>query len=262
MAGTLRGPRAKIERAKKHVREFEAALGELTFSNARHPQVILVDDDLKLGQKAYKLGHVPEIPDAITAIAGDAIHNMRTALDQLVTALIERNRQPGAKVYFPTGWNRKDFEARCKSEVERRVGQDALDLIRATEAHRGGKGDALWRVHRLDVEDKHKILYTLAFDFQSMTLAMPKNDVFSPKQQAMFGRMMDELFWRPADNMLPLKEGDVLFYGPPDPVNDPKFRLGVTFSEPEIVKGKTVLETLVRFGEHVESTVESFAPLF
>lgn len=47
MDGSMRGPRAKIERAKKHVKELEVAIGALVFSHSANPDVILVEEDLR-----------------------------------------------------------------------------------------------------------------------------------------------------------------------------------------------------------------------
>jgi hypothetical protein len=91
MSGSMRGPRGKIKRAKKHITEYEAALGDLTFSNSTHPQVIVTDDDLEPGKKAYKIASIPCVLDDTEAIAGDAIHNLRVSLDLLFGQLILAN---------------------------------------------------------------------------------------------------------------------------------------------------------------------------
>jgi hypothetical protein len=101
----------------------------------------------------------------------------------------------------------------------------------------------------------------------SLTIAFPTVEFegVDPERVAEFnratGEMMDTLFWRPADNMFPLKAGGVLFIGPPDPANDPKFRLDVAFSQPEIVHAEPVLPTLTQFGQATEALIESFASL-
>ena len=37
------------------------------------------------------------------------------------------------------------------------MGQDAEDAISAVEPYEGGKGDLLWRLHRLSIVDKHRL---------------------------------------------------------------------------------------------------------
>jgi hypothetical protein len=256
----MRGPRSKIERAKKHVRDLEVAVGGLVFSQTTHPHVIITEDDPERDHHiVYKIAAVPDVPDEIAAIAGDAIHNLRSSLDLLMSQLIERRTGQTGDRYFPTGGNRKVFEARCGAEIKPLVHQDVLKLVRATEAYRGGRGDAAWRIHRLDIEDKHRVVYELGFHFASMTLPHYASEVFSPEINATFAEMMDGLFWRPADTLFPLKGGEVLFSGPPNPQNDPKFRLDVVFAEPQIVHAEPVLPAITQLGQAIEAIVESFA---
>jgi hypothetical protein len=271
MAGSLEGPRDKIERAKKHVSELEVAVSGLVFSHTTHPHVILTENDPKSDNVLYKIATVPKVPGEIAAIAGDAIHNLRAPLDLLMTQLVERaGRMPKNRrtPYFPIGDDRKGFEARCDAKVEALVGKDALDCIRAAEPYRGGKGEAAWYLHDLDIEDKHRVKYGLGFNLSALTLPFPKVqfDDVDPKESAVFnemtGKLMDTVFWRPGDGMFPLKDGDVLFSGPAEPTNDPKFRFDVAFAEPQIVHADPVLPALTQYGQAVEGLVESFAPLF
>jgi hypothetical protein len=268
MAASMKGPRAKIERAKKHVRELEAALGGLVISKSTHPQVIVTELDADTGNLIYKIARVPRVPDEVAAIAGDAIHNLRSSLDLLMSQLVERHTGNPGDLYYPTGGNRKTFEARCATEVKPWIHQDALKLVRASEAYHGGNGDAAWCVHRLDIEDKHRVVYELGFHLASQTLAFPvvSFDMFTPEQNAeanrMIGEQMDSLFWHGADTMFPLKDGDVLFTGAAEPTNDPKFRLDVTFSEPQIVHAEPVLPAITQLGQAIEAIVESFAGMF
>jgi hypothetical protein len=268
MAGSLKGPRAKIERAKKHVNELEAALADLVISKTSHPHIIVTEDDPKTGNLLYKIARVPAVPDQVAAIAGDVIHNLRSSLDLLMSQLVKRQTGDPGTGYYPTAPTRKLFEATCGSKIKRLVGEDAFKLIRASESYRGGKGDAAWRVHRLDIEDKHRVVYELGLNLSSLTLAFPTAtfEGLDAEKAAEFnkmtGEMMDTVFWRPSDNMFPLKDGDVLFSGPANPVNDPKFRLDVAFSEPQIVYAQPVLPALTQFGQAMEALIESFGPLF
>jgi hypothetical protein len=275
VAGSMRGPRTKIERAKKHIADLDAALDELVFSHSTHPHVILTEDDPEADNKIYKAGEIPCVPDVVGAIAADTIHNLRVALDLLFSQLIERTGNTPASnfvPYFPTGYTRQSFEASCNSEVKRLVGKDAFDLLRATEAYRGGNGDAIWCTHQLDIEDKHRVVYALGFNLGSLTLPAPKMPEWSEsnpitlEQHAslsrMMAEMMDGLFWKPASILFPLKEGDTLLIGMLEPANDPKFRLDVAFAQPQIVQAQSVLPTVAQLGQVIEDTVESFAPLF
>lgn len=270
---SLDGPRAKIKRAKKHIDEFEGAVGGLVFSHSQHPHVIGTEHDPETGNKLYKLIQIPEVPCDVAPIAADAIHNLRTVFDLLMGQLVERatNTPPGKGTPgFRYGETAEGFEANFTPEVKALVGEDAVDCIRATEPYPGGKGEAVWYLHHLDVADKHRVVYDLGFHMGKTTLAMPgfptEDSPFSPEEIAehnkMLGEAMDSLFWNLTEPLFPLKAGDVLQSGPPEPINDPKFPFDIAFAEPEIVHAKPVLPTLAEYLQATEGLLDAFAPLF
>jgi hypothetical protein len=70
-------------------------------------------------------------------------------------------------------------------------------------------------------------------------------------------------FLMPADKGFPLKPGFELYTGGPDEEPDPnqQFRFDVALSEPGIVEGKPLVETLHQLTTLVESIVTALAPL-
>jgi len=264
MAGSMAGPRAKLERANRHLHELERSLGGefFTLAHSTHPYVVLAEDDHETGQVSYKLGKVPPIPPEISAIAGDAVHNLRSALDLLMTQLILAAGETPGREYFPIAETPEKFVARCRAEIEGRITQDALDVLLACEAYRGGTGDALWRVHKLDVEDKHRLLFVFGVVPRSQTLPMPVSDLPAGFREAILP-LMRETFFRPADRSV-LSEDDVI--GTQDIAskaeNELRFRLEVAFAEAEIVQGDPVHPTLLQLAAAVGAVVESFARFF
>ena len=229
--------------------------GDLTFAHSTHPHVILIEDDPETTQRVYKAGYIPELPDHFATITGDVVHNLRSSLDLLIGQLRLANGKSLGEGYFPISDTREKFKARCKAEVEGHVGKDAFKLVCATEAYRGGKGHALWQVHRLDIEDKHRLLFVVGFGYRSFRLPFPTS-MFPPGAE----RVIEEMapFVRPADRQVPLKQGNELFIDPDrtDPKTEPKLRLDVAFSESEIVQGEPILPTLLGLTEAVEGAVE------
>ena len=212
MSASMSGPRSNIERAKRHISEFESIVDSLVISKTTHPYAIAIEDDPDSTNVLYKLAHVPPVPDDVALVAGDAIHRMRSALDLLMSQLVERVHKGTHGKHtpsFPFDKTRKRFEARLTPEIERLVGKDALNVLRASEPYLGGKGEAAWYLHHLDVEDKHRIVYALGFNLQSQTLAFPTvafdsmDDAQNAEFNRMVGEMMDTVFWRPADTMFP-----------------------------------------------------------
>jgi hypothetical protein len=71
-----------------------------------------------------------------------------------------------------------------------------------------------------------------------------------------------DVFLRPADTGFPMKEGFELYIGAVDEEPNPKaqFRFDVALSEPGIVEGKSLLETLHHLTALVESVVTALTP--
>jgi len=261
VAGSMRGPRAKVERAKKHVGELQATLSGLVYSHTNNPDEIVTEDEPQTGNRLYKIGEIPKIPDEIATIAGDTVHNLRASLDLLFGQLVVANGEQVGEDYLPISNTRQKFVTRCKSQIKPRIGEDAFKLICTTEAYRGGKGDALWRVHRLDIEDKHRLLFVVAYDFYSFSPMIPTG-VFPDEAMEAFESM--GIFLNPARPRARLEEGYVLLTDADTSTQktDPQFRLDVSFAESEVVQGKPLLPSLVELIQAVEGTVEAFAPLF
>src|SRR5436309_654597 len=121
MSGSMRGPRAKIERAKKHVNELQSALSGLVYSHTENPDLVITEDDPQTGNRLFKIGKIPEVPDEVATIAGDTVHNLRASLDLLFSQLVLTNGQAAGEDYFPISNSRQKFVTRCQSQVKPRV---------------------------------------------------------------------------------------------------------------------------------------------
>jgi len=82
---TLDRIRAKVTRAKQHLREFEIAIKAFGDTN---PPTISTKEDAQAGKRIYYISRVDCIPDDLTAIAADVIQNARGALDHIVYQLV------------------------------------------------------------------------------------------------------------------------------------------------------------------------------
>ncbi len=100
---------------------------------------------------------VEPVPSAFAVIIGDAVHNLRCALDHMMWELIGRDGGTQNKhLQFPCRESKVDFEGACKGI------QTPSDWIRrllaSFECYIGGKGEVLYVIHMLDVSDKHRII--------------------------------------------------------------------------------------------------------
>jgi hypothetical protein len=152
----LASVRLKIGRAKCHIADLRLALRHFAGS-----QPYRVDNrpDPATGGPVYFLAGVADVPQAISVIAGDAIHNLRCALDHLAYQLVMvgAGSVPSHHVYFPV----VDDPVENKHKFDKDVGgmrPAAADAIRDLEPHKGGKGHRLWVLHKLNNTDKHRLL--------------------------------------------------------------------------------------------------------
>src|SRR5438270_13940786 len=103
---TLRGVRAKLERADKHIDDLERLVMPLA---DRATKGIVREEHFKpyfeLGHPryVYRATDVPEIGTDCATIVGDALFNMRSALDHLAVQLAYRDGvvDVAPNAYFP-----------------------------------------------------------------------------------------------------------------------------------------------------------------
>jgi hypothetical protein len=127
--------RAKVERAKKHLSDLEVARDRFIETK---PYVILPERNPQTGDHIFKITDITVPPAEIGLIAGDAIHNLRSALDHLAWQLVLANGQtPGNQTGFPIFDEAAKYTARRHRYVQG-MAQSAVDAIDAAEPYKGG----------------------------------------------------------------------------------------------------------------------------
>src|SRR5271156_1341219 len=95
----LIGVRSKIERAKKHVTDLDIAIRSFCESQ---PYTIATKQKPEIEHTTLCVENVQPVPDSITLIVGDAVHNLRSSLDHLAWQLVDAaGGTPGVHTYFP-----------------------------------------------------------------------------------------------------------------------------------------------------------------
>jgi hypothetical protein len=187
----------------------------------------------------------------------------------------EGNKDTGG-TKFPVFDNVTTFTNAFKTGVPSQIKgapKAAVDLIKAGKPYKGGE-DAFWKLHRLDILDKHKLLvpvnvassesviFDLAHAFDNLRdvppeLAVPQELSIPPGIQ-------------PAKRQFPLKDGAELYRVNAQARNDPmaqmhmnpQFGFEVAFGEGEVVKGEPLISTLYELIQFVEGYIKRFPPLF
>jgi hypothetical protein len=253
MADILEGIRVKIERADHHITELDAAIRR--FLEGR-PYTVVGEIDAQ-GRPTYRISDMQPIDPIIAAIAGDAIQNIRTALDYLACLLWGRTNRGECKVSFPI----TDTAAKYKSEGLGKIKgmrQDAIDAISAVEPYHGGKGDILWRLHRLSIIDKHRLPITVAGANLGAHLPSLYPEMF-PESAKSNPWILDVSQMR-----CPLKDNDVIFRDDSgrELKQDLQFPFFIALDEVGIFSCKPLIPALKEMADSVRSIVSSFGYLF
>jgi hypothetical protein len=155
--------RLKIKRANKHIAEFENCV--ITLPNAYAATLahnIKIRDKTIQSAVRYHLPNAAAIQAELALVIGDAIHNLRSALDFAWIATLAHFKIPTTNFSkFPI--LRTEKELRTALE-ERRVNIANADLYKGIvseiKPYPGGNDD-IWAIHRLDILDKHQLLIPL-----------------------------------------------------------------------------------------------------
>ena len=240
--------REKIKRAEKHLTDFEAIGGG--FLRQSEPEMLHVDTDPETGNEVTKIIKIVAPPIDLSAIAGDAIHNLRSALDHLAyqLVLVATKREPPSSIYYPIFADAESYETGKVRKVQGMT-NEAKDLIDASKPYGGGTDDLYW-LHALDIADKHHALVVTIIAVHGAWVISPSR-WFRPDHKPCFS--MPKVW-------TPLNVGDVVLIREPNCEDQVDLTLDVAFGEPEIVKGKPVFKFLKDVTHLVDSLIVSFRP--
>lgn len=175
------GPYAKTKRARKHIKDL---LEEIKNYKSSDPiRFNCKIENLENGDVCWhvEFSQAP-IPHEVGAIIGDAIHNLRSALDLMSSDLAKLNNQRSDNVYFPFGKDQEHFENTIKQKNFHKTGNDAVELLRSFSPYNGGN-DALRALHDLDIQDKHTDLIPAISVFASPVIDVKRRCIVGDPTQ-------------------------------------------------------------------------------
>lgn len=146
----FRGARLKIERADTHIKDLDLVVQR--FFERNPYQIFFHEDASGMQGPACRVSEVP--PADWGLIIGDAVHNLRSALDVLANDLAKPERHGEAR--FPifadqAGW------AKAIKDMKRTTPDDVLAKLEALQPYNGGDR-RLRDLHLLNIQDKHKVI--------------------------------------------------------------------------------------------------------
>jgi len=264
----LTGTWVKIERAGKHIIDFHAA--QQAFLDS-YPVAFTHDDEPdSTGHYNVRIADIKPVPPELSLILGDAIHNLRSALDLLACQLIKlRSNDHNCKnIYFPILDSAKDFIKALKKNEEdfELMGEFAINILTQLQPYRGGKGHKLWMLHRLDIQDKHRLLIVVLPSINGWRRQIEDR---TPNSLNLRGkRFVDAEISISFEGLLIPKAGITIDRIPASIFPDGVFRVGykiegeMAFNEPEIIKGESAFSTLRNIYDAVIETIRQFEPFF
>jgi hypothetical protein len=232
--------RSKVERAKNHILDLEIARDEFIETE---PYVIESERDPQTGNYLFRVTKLQLAPPDLGLIAGDAAHNLRSALDHLAYQLVLVNKEiPNRFTGFPIFDDAARYVAGSQGKIKL-MSQSAQDAIKATKPYRG-KSNLLWFIHTMDIADKHHTLLVALIHVEKWTVKMP-----------VFGH------FNIPESSPPLKEGDVIFSCEPKAYQNVKFTFDITLKSPEGIAGVPLLSTLHKAANRIDDLILTFKPL-
>lgn len=160
----LRGVFAKLDRAASHIAALDKEVAKF---RAAHP--ITTFAEYEGGRTFLVRVRVAEMPDLRWGVRlGDAIHNLRCALDHAVWELVQRNVRAGFKsqpkeaqqrrITYPIAYKRKDF---YNSEAVRFLTTRQVAFVRRFQPYLRPRPEAtpFGELGWLSNTDKHRIVH-------------------------------------------------------------------------------------------------------
>ena len=263
MADRFDGVRRKIDRAKEHIADLEAAIGTLSLDR---PYAVAIKDHGEPGKLVAYVSHMePWLPDRLqrlSLIAGEATHSMRTALDYFACDVVPLVTDETA---FPV-WRKsrvpstQDLIGLMGRKVQG-APQALVDALCALEPYQRAKGHQIWLLDHLDAIDKHRLLVAVAvvtrsvvFDFAETFRSM---GILSGPVPSM------PLEINMADRDI-LNVGVELLSGPADffaTQQELQFPCDVVFDEPNSIGRDLIALTLRHLVDEVEALLQKLMPL-
>jgi len=149
------GPRLKTNRADCHINELDIRIRDWSNSD---PVRFFIETDPETGHDFHKFDIVKPIPDDIPLIIGDAIHNLRSALDFVAVEIITKAGGKPSDAYFPFRESRESLLAALEErKVSGAFASSYTLLVDRIRPYKGGNV-FMWSLNRLSNTDKHRLL--------------------------------------------------------------------------------------------------------
>jgi len=257
----LEGCRAKITRAEFHLVEMRFRVREYL---QHAPYRVVGEYQQATGEfvlRAEAVAGVQPVPLELTLIAGEVVHQLRSALDHLVFDLVIENtgaEPPGIKSGFPIFKAVEGYNDRAPAMI-RGVADAAVTRIRGAQPfHLGDRAEEAltWAVQQLNNTDKHRTIpMTFVYPFAAAVHMRIGND--PPIPIVPWQEEVGE----------PLTDGkEIARVRLPDGTQNATFNVPVgvdiAFVQVGALRNHPVNDLLLKATDHIRQLIASFEPEF
>jgi hypothetical protein len=253
---TAEGVNLKFQRARDHAADLEQKVRRFLDSN---PFEVYEEEEQSTGDLLTCVRVHRQPPPELSLIIGDLIHDCRTALDHLAWQLVLANgNQPDEKTMFPIARSKNAFPSYAQKCLKG-ASKQTISGIEKLRPYQGGD-ERFWRLHRLDIEDKHRLLIPVGAayrNFEMLTSFLGTERIpaatFPP------------LPIRPADRQYPLQDGAIVLrimkaaresQQQGMMRTEHRFTFEVAFSDDTAVAGEPITPTLANLVDEIHQQVQ------
>jgi hypothetical protein len=233
--------RLKVQRANRHIENLQAVIAD--FSADKFYEFVV---DGNLGAIVTRL--LKPFPDDVPLIIGDAVHNMRSALDHTVTAIVQSTVKQRDRL-FPFHKDRKCLvsDTAKLDPIEKSLAGAKRLIVDEAQSYEGGNGN-LYGLHLLDRIDKHnEIIVTTAIAFADRLIVRENGRVVMAVNKIVFD-----------------VKSPILSIGSPANFSvdyDGKSAIEIRFAKHLPFGAEPVIPTLVDLSQRVMKIIELFAAI-
>jgi hypothetical protein len=249
--GRLDGAKFKLARASKHIEELDAAARAYLAS----APFVVERTELPNGDLACRVRIRHHVPPEWSTVIGDAVHNLRSALDLLAWQLVEVGGATASQdTCFPVTRSGAQQFRQLLRRALRGAGPRVIRFVSRLKPFDGGN-QALVRLHALDISDKHRLTLVVGAAHKhivmNVKMAVPWQDVpveFPP------------IALNPNNRQFPMQDGAEVFRicaaaRKSDDLTQFNLVFELAFGSVDEVKGLPLVETLQSMHKHVSRIV-------
>jgi hypothetical protein len=144
----------KLDRAEHHINDLN---GQMEAYFAEHPLRLMTRGEPDAARETHFIKEKKPLPAVLPLVIGDAVHNIRSALDLFAFLMVGPNAKKPDSVQFPFAKGAKSFESTLVNRETKLAGEEVVKIITAFQPY-GDGNSLLYAIHALDIIDKHKTI--------------------------------------------------------------------------------------------------------